>query len=135
MSNDKQPKRKKRSTSKTRKKSGARLPTNAAVNGPKAEKRQTVIPGTEPPSFPQIDHKVVEWRDVVDRRSKLTDQEKVAKEAVFRAMRGLRHLLPTDKEGDPVYRYVDGDSVYVFGLKDHLVFKKARVVQPPLEGE
>lgn len=98
-------------------------------------KKQTTIPGTEPQSFPTIDQAVSGWREVVDERVRLSDKERVLKDAVFEAMRALRDQLPTDKDGFPTYRYVDGDTEYIFVLKDRLVFKKAKVVPAPLEEE
>ena len=98
-------------------------------------KKQTQIPGTEPPSHPQIDEHVEAWRGHVANRMSAAEAEKTAKLGILRAMQAVRDQLPVDKDGHPYYRYSDGNSHYTWILDDKLRFKKTTDSGPAADAE
>mgnify|MGYP006170910043 CR=1 FL=1 len=85
---------------------------------PKAKKRQTVLPGTEPPTIPELEEACCELFEAREAKKAAADAEKDAEQAVQLAL--ARHDLDC-------YAYQDGESRWLVWRETSSKVKVERV--------
>ncbi len=99
---------------------GAESPTEEPAAHPRH--KQTYIPGTEPPSIPDLDDAMEIYQDIKGRRCALTAKETEAKQSMVAIAKA--HAKEIGKDGDGVLKYKSDHLVLVIAPKDETVSVK-----------
>lgn|GEM_PF-1659522 len=98
----------------------------------KANKRQTELDGFERPSNDELDALVGAYLEAKTERVAAQEAEDAARSKLQAFMGEASDELESNDDGEPCYRYVDGEQVYIATLrtKERLSVKKAKPSEP-----